>query len=381
MLRPVRDARVIPVLMSIAMMVVGLVNFLTGMIALLGFQHAQLVTEYSQYLEVVSSSAVSDVLAVFIGLVVIGLGMGLYHRYRVAWRWALFFQCIAIANSLYGAFVLQTFLCSVVFLVVLIIFRSAFSRRSAQHMTYAQIIAWISVLFALAYGVVGSYLLRAQFSHLHTWVDAVYYTIVTYSTVGYGDIVPVTANAKIFTISMIVVGISSFVATISVLLGPLIEGRVKGVLNIMKHIKKFKDHVIICGNGPMASYAAKLIAESDGLCYFIVGSSEQATILQAKGYHAVVSSGNERDDLEAASIHKAKAVICAYDEDADNILTVMTAAQLCKAGDHTACDIVCRIDQLQNVEKAKMVGATQVASPAIIGGEMMAKYVLQSGQK
>ena len=101
-------------------------------------------------------------------------------------------------------------------------------------------------------------------------------------------------------------------------------------------------------------------------------------LLQAKGYHAVVISGNGRDDLDAANIYKAKAVISAYDEDADNILMVMTATQLLKPSEPHLYHIICRIYQLQNVEKAKMVGATHVTSPAIIGGEMMAKHASKS---
>ncbi len=368
----------IPMAMSVAMVMVGMVNFFTGVLALLGVQHFKVLAEYSHYINALSPSQVSNILAIFIGLALMMLGIGLFRRRRLAWRWSLVWLLIAIANSIFGEFVPQTFIIGVVYFVLLIIFRKTFSRQSDRHLTYTQLIAWVSVLFALLYGAVGSYLLRHQFSDLHTWVDAFYYTIVTYSTVGYGDIVPVTMNAKIFTISMIIVGISSFIATIGVALGPLIEGRMKGVLNIMKSIRRFKNHVIICGEGYMATYAAKLIQKEAQICFFIVDTADRASALQAKGFHAVVGSGNSREDLESAGLAKAKALISAYPEDADNILTVMTATNFLREVDHEGCQIICKIDQVQNVSKAQMVGATQVATPAIIGGEMMAKCVLGS---
>ena len=366
----------IPMAMSVAMVMVGMVNLFTGVLALFGVHHVTMLAEYSHYLNALSPNQVSNILAIFIGLALMVLGIGLFKRRRLAWRWSLVWLLIAIANSIFGEFVPQTFIIGVVYFVLLIVFNKTFSRQSEHHLTYTQLIAWISVVFALSYGVLGSYLLRNQFSHLHTWVDAFYYTVVTYSTVGYGDIVPITMNAKIFTISMIIVGISSFVATIGVVLGPLIEGRMKGVLNIMKSIKRFKNHVIICGEGHMAMYAAKLIQEQAGTCFFIVDTVDQANAIQARGFHAVVGSGNSREDLESAGLAKAKALISAYPENADNILTAMTASNLLRETDHEDCQIICKIDQVQNVSKAQMVGATQVATPSIIGGEMMAKCVL-----
>ena len=81
-------------------------------------------------------------------------------------------------------------------LVLLLITHRLFKEKSERRIGYQQLLALTSVLLALSYGMVGSYILRDQFANLKTWLDALYFTVVTYATVGYGDITPLTPQAK-----------------------------------------------------------------------------------------------------------------------------------------------------------------------------------------
>src|SRR5699024_7855488 len=94
---------------------------------------------------------------------------------------------------------------SVATLVVLVLTRNRFDR--GLDLSTTQIAALIAVSGALLYGTVGAYTLRESFRGVETLTDAFYYTIITSSTVGYGDATPVTGQARLFTVSVIVVGV------------------------------------------------------------------------------------------------------------------------------------------------------------------------------
>ncbi len=368
--------RFVPLLMAIALILVGLINFTTGILPLFDLHNDPELALYSKYLIIVSSQQTSDILSIFLGLALMALGLGLYHRRKAAWYGAFLLLGLALLNSLYGQFVTQTFWASVIYMTLLLVFVRDFQRVSQHKMTASQMIAWLSVMLALVYGIFGSYLLRAQFNGIHNWVEAVYYTLVTYSTLGYGDIVPRTLNAKIFTSSMVVIGVSSFVAALSILIGPIIENRLKGVLNIMGHLSKLKGHVILCGYSPMALYVGEQLLTQGKSCLFIVNTHDLVNSLRAKGFFAMTGDATDRETLSQANLVHAKALITSFANDADNILTIMAADGILQEHPTKSVTLICRIDQQQNINKAKRVGASEVISPAMIGGDMMVQQAL-----
>ncbi len=134
--------RFVPLMMALALLLVGLINFVTGIVPLFNLHNDPDLAQYSKYLIIVSSQQTSDILSIFLGLALIALGFGLYHRRKAAWYWAFFVLCLALANSLYGQFVLQTFLASIIYMGLLLIFRKDFRRVSQRRMTGTQTIAW-----------------------------------------------------------------------------------------------------------------------------------------------------------------------------------------------------------------------------------------------
>ena len=86
--------------------------------------------------------------------------------------------------------------------------------------------------WALAYGIVGSYLLRDQFEGIDGWTDATYFALIAYSTLGYdydvAEMYPVGSDARWFVVSMFLIGVTLFITALSVTLGPIVEGRMKG---------------------------------------------------------------------------------------------------------------------------------------------------------
>ena len=113
-------------------------------------------------------------------------------------------------------------------LVLLLLFRRSFTRASLATGT---LFALTGVLFTLGYGVLGSYVLGADFTpKLTNIIDAVYFAVVTMATVGYGDITPRTAEARLFCVSLIVLGLVVFATSLTAIIGPLIDNRMKKLL-------------------------------------------------------------------------------------------------------------------------------------------------------
>lgn len=363
--------------MSVAMMLVGITNFTTGILPVFKFKADATWSSYSDMVDLIPAPHAGELLSLFLGIILFSLGIGLYQRKFSAWIWSYIFLVLALINSVYGHFQVQTFTASLAYMLLLVLFRKNFRQRNHQRLPYSQIIAWVSILTAISYGTIGSYLLRDEFNGIHNWFDAVYFTLVTYSTVGYGDITPITTNAKVFVASMIIIGVSSFVATLSLVFGPMIENRVKGVLHMMTKLRNLKDHIVICGYNPMSLYAAIQLLEQGQVCLFILKNNDLQPELESRGFITLVGDATTKETLLNARVNNAKTLISAFESDADNILTVMTAEAIRREqSTRLPKRIITRIDQKQNIDKAKAVGADEVISPAILGGDLMANEAL-----
>lgn len=366
---------VVPKVIGIAMMLYGIGNFLVGMLPMFGLAGALSLDELNRYTGFEVQHA-SEIMSIFIGLVLIGLGLGLLSRRRGAWFWSIILQAIVFVNSCLPAFNFETLTASILFCGALIIYRKEFYVRNTQSQGIEIAIAWMSVLFALLYGILGSYFLRDQFSGIHNYIDAVYFTVVTYSTVGYGDITPITPNAKMFTISMIIIGITSFVTTLTVLIAPIIQSRVRGVYRIMNKLNSFTNHIVLCGYNDLSRLAATQLVKGGSVCLFLEKDHNIAEQIRADGFNVVTGDSSNSEQLASSNFKQADTLICADDDDAVNILTLMAAAELKENRTSSkALKLVVRIEEPQNVDKAKRLGADTVISPAVIGGDLIAKAV------
>src|SRR5208283_2957673 len=115
-----------------------------------------------------------------------------------------------------------------------------------------------SIFAILAYGVFGSYLLGTGFRpEIHDLNTAFYFTITTLSTVAFGDIVPVTSEARWFVISLVVIGLGVFFSAIALALGPKISAELNRLFNPKEKPMELKDHVILVGEGVIARNTAE----------------------------------------------------------------------------------------------------------------------------
>ncbi|MFO7898965.1 MAG: NAD-binding protein, partial [Planctomycetota bacterium] len=212
-----------------------------------------------------------------------------------------------------------------------------------------------------------------SWDRLETWTDSIYYTFVTYSTLGYGDILPTTPDARLFVVSMIVVGLGSFITAVTMLIGPMIEQRMKGVLSIMGRFQRAKDHVIVCGYSSVGESVVDELQDR-GAPYVIIEDREDlAAHLRSKGHDVLSGDAARQETLQEANAGAARAVVAAFDSDSVNTLVALTAKELRDATKGARFRIVARVEDEENIDKVRRVGADEVISPSTLGGRAMAR--------
>ena len=329
------------------------------------------------FLQVTPDLQLGGFVGVALGLLLVGLGKGLAERRCRSWRWAVGALAVLLLYSALRAPALQTTALSALLLVLLVIYRGEFSHRAEPRpWSFAELVAAASVVFALVFGIVGSHLLRREFSGIATWTDAVYFTVVTYSTLGYGDILPQTDNAKLFTICMVGIGLGSFVTALTVLIGPMIEQRIKGVFTAMSRFQRTINHVVICGYTSVTESIVDELRERQVPFAIIEQRDDVHAMLQGTGVDTLHGDPTERHTLEQANLPNAAAVIAATDSDATNTLIAITARDLRARSEMSQFRIIARAEDEENIEKLRQVGADEVISPSTLGGRMMASQAL-----
>jgi voltage-gated potassium channel len=222
------------------------------------------------------------------------------------------------------------------------------------------------------YITTGVFALREEFGGVQTLVDAVYFAVVTSSTVGYGDITPQTAVARLFGISALVVGTASFAIALGVLLTPAIEARLVKALGKMtqSELELLDDHVLVLGYGDLTE---AIIGELHDKATFLVvlPDGDRARILGERGIDTLTGDTSDESTLRRAQIQEARAVVAATNDDGADALAVLTARQL--APD---IHIVAAATQRENVDKLRRAGADTVISPASIGGHLLVESAL-----
>lgn len=229
--------------------------------------------------------------------------------------------------------------------------------------------AIILLVLLLTIGVVGFKILSG-----YTWINALYMTVITITTVGFGEVRPLDEPSKIFTIfliltSVVVVGFALKVITEYILsqnnLNDLKQKKMQ------KKIDSLSSHIIICGYGRNGKQAAtKLIAYKKP---FVVIERKKEVIdkYQSEMVSFIHGNANEDEILLQAGIERASTLISALPEDADNLFVVLSARQI-----NSNMTIISRASQETSYKKLKLAGANNVILPDKIGGDHMASLVV-----
>ncbi|MFC4452048.1 MULTISPECIES: NAD-binding protein [Halorussus] len=240
----------------------------------------------------------------------------------------------------------------------------------------SQLTALAAIVGAQIYGTVGTYALRDEFANITTLVDAFYYTLVTASTVGYGDAAPTTQSARLFGMSVIVIGTTSFALALGTVLGPAIEARLSRALGRMtdSQLELLSNHILILGYGDLTEAILEEFSQDirDGTEILVITpDSDNAQHLAERDFNVLTGDPSDEETLRKAHIEEARAILVATNNDAEDALSVLTARDL-----NTEGYIVAAATNRENIGKLKRAGADTVISPQSIAGEILVRSAL-----
>ena len=231
-------------------------------------------------------------------------------------------------------------------------------------------IAIMALLSILCLGTVG-------FHYLEGWnfPESLYATVVTLSTVGYGDFVPRSGEGMMFTVFIIIVGVGTMLYTVGLITETMIEGRLNIILGkgrLEKMINKMQDHYIICGCGRIGRLICKELAEEKVEFVVIDNNQEVIQKIAEEGYLHYKGDATQDKTLLAVGIKKAKGIICVLPSDAENLYVILAAREL-----NQDIFILSRSDDEESEKRLLKAGANRVESPYMMGGMRMAMAILR----
>jgi voltage-gated potassium channel len=229
-------------------------------------------------------------------------------------------------------------------------------------------LAMTLLVMVLLFGVFGY-----RFISDYNWIDAFYMTIITVTTVGFSEVRPLDAEAKIFTVVLIITSVFIFAFAISVITEYVLSRNSLQLLKkkrVKNRIDSLNNHVIICGFGRNGNQAAERL-KAYNRPFVVIERNKEVIEKFEEDILFVEGDANEDDTLIEAGIDRAQFLITAMPDDAANLFVVLSARQLNKK-----LFIISRASQLTSQKKLRLAGADKVIMPDKIGGDHMASLVV-----
>jgi voltage-gated potassium channel len=208
-----------------------------------------------------------------------------------------------------------------------------------------------------------------------SWVDAFYMAIITVTTVGFGEVHPLTPAGRLFTSVLIILGVAAITYSFTALANYLVAGELGDVLEefrMKRRIESLEEHYLVCGFGRVGQQVCAQLAQEKRP--FVVVDNEEQAIERATALGYLVVEGDAGDDavLLQGGVLRAKGLVAAVESDAANLFVVLTARTLTRD-----LFVVARADTEDSVQKLKLAGADRVLSPYSLGGRLIAQTLLR----
>lgn len=216
----------------------------------------------------------------------------------------------------------------------------------------------------------------------HLWfkkplLEAIYWTVITISGVGYSQTLEqdIGASRQLLSIVVILVGMLTVAYTVGMLIQAIVEGqidRVMGARRMNKVLERLTDHVIVIGFGRIGQSLAHRLARHKMPFVIIDPNSEAAAEAKAYDYLCIEGDATDEHVLLSAGIARAATVVIAVHNDADSVFLTLTAHDM-----NPNANILARGEHPRTEKKLMQAGANEVVMPAMIGAERMADMILK----
>jgi voltage-gated potassium channel len=223
----------------------------------------------------------------------------------------------------------------------------------------------LMLLLSLALGT-GGYMVLEGWSFL----EALFMTVITLTTVGYEEVHPLSPAGQIFTIVLIVVGVGAALYTLTALIGWILSANwpeQRRRRQMEQRLSQLRDHFIVCGYGRVGTRVVEVFRR-EGIAVVIIDVN-QASLADAEAADWLTVHGDAASDavLQRAGIARARGLLVVTDSDADNVYVVLSARTL-----RPDLLVVARANSEDAVQKLQRAGATHVLSPYELAGRRLA---------
>ncbi|MBZ5542127.1 MAG: potassium channel protein [Acidobacteriia bacterium] len=239
-----------------------------------------------------------------------------------------------------------------------------------QLMTAVLVLLVVVMVTAAGYRILGG-------PHI-SLLDAIYMAVITFATIGYGEVVDTSVNPalRIFNMVMILFGIGTMLYVFSISTAFVVEGELKDIFRrrkMLKQIRDMQDHFIICGASETAYHVVQELLKTGHPFVVIDHDAERLARIQHLGEFPVLQ-GEAADEevLEQAGIARAHGLAIVLPDDKDNLMVTVTARQM-----SPTVRIIARCTDARMGEKMVRAGASSAVSPNMIGGMRMASELIR----
>lgn len=228
------------------------------------------------------------------------------------------------------------------------------------------IIALLSLLLIILMGTLGFKIIGGE---IWSWLDALYMTIITITTTGFGETHPLSDTGRIFAMVVSLAGVGIFLYVLAVITQFIVAGELKEFFRrrkMKREIAMLKDHFILCGYGRMGKEVAQELKKVK--LPLVIVDNDPKGIIEARqhGFLALEGDATHDDTLQEAVIERAKGFFSILPDDASNLVATLTARGL-----RPELQIVARSGSPETDSKLKRAGADKIISPYVIGGKRM----------